>query len=291
MLPRSIQFPAHYFTLLTDNLQFEKAALLLPDHDSGFYVPWAAAGFDTTTLHRMRVSTEDAQELLSRSPAGYVWQGDDLARIAPYLSRRETTTIRQVLVFPIGNSEATDALLIVAASPYLESGQEFLRVILAAIAEPSARAIAHNRSRVTRRLASAVVFKLEDIETIADRITSRVDQPIIVAALEIGDAISQISTTNAHIDRFRVRRDILQIVASLFATTASTIDAGTQKALLLIHSDAVEDVELIAHHISASLHHLMPELLSPPALRVQHDTYPCKDVPLASLARQILQSQ
>ncbi len=239
----------------------------------------------------MRVASEDAQELLSRSPAGYVWQGDDLTRVAPYFSRRETTAIRQILVFPIGTAEATDAMLIVAASPYLESGQEFLRVILAAIAEPSARAIANNRSRVTRRLANAVVFKIEDLDTVAERITGRIDEPIIVATLEIGDAISQIATTSAHIDRYRIRRDILQIIASLFATTATTIDAGNQKTLLLLHGDQVDDIELIAHHVSASLHHMMPELPAPPALRVAHDSYPCKEHSLASLARQMLQAQ
>jgi hypothetical protein len=83
--------------------------------------------------------------------------------------------------------------------------------------------------------------------------------------------VSQIATANPYNDSFRVWQDVLRAVATLFASTASVCDAGSGRALALIHASIPDDFDLVTQQIAATLWDLFPELggTTPPRYTVE----------------------
>ncbi len=270
-LPGGLQAPAQLFGLLAENLDLKRAAILLPDYDDGTFVPWASLGFDTTTLQRMRMAKDDIATLGERGPAGVVWEGIEIKRFAPYFSHREATMLEQLLILPFTSGEQTHAVILIAESPYLTGRQEILRIVLAAVAQAAATLVSEQRHERARVLGHAVTFKRDEIGVVVDRVTSRTGEAPTILLIELSDVVSQITTANQHSDSFRVWQDVLRAMATLFASTASVCDAGSNRVLALIHSSTSDDFSLMAQQIAATLWSFFPELggTTPPRIEVE----------------------
>ena len=287
-LPESIEQPAHLFRLLVENLQLNRAAVLIPDYDEDVFVPWASNGLDATSLHRLRIPVGDLQSVAARSRTGAVWSGESVSVFAPYFSRREASMLEDLLVFPIESERGIEAVLLVTETPYFGNHTEYLRIILAAVGEPAARSIRENRLLYTATLARSIVFKPTEIPVIAERIASRAADRTILIAIQLSDLVSQVATSNLYLDPFRVWQDVLRAVAGLFASTASVCDANEQRALLLVHGDLADDLELIVGHVSASLASLFTEIEAAPVLRYDTRRYPADGEDVVALAQSLL---
>lgn len=287
-LPQSIEQPAHLFRLLVENLQLRRATILIPDYDEDVFVPWASHGLDATSLHRLRIPVSDLESVAREGGAGALWSGDAVGAFAPYFSRREASMLENLLVFPIAHEEGIQAVILITETPYFESHAEYLRIILAAVAEPAARSIRNDRFAYTTTLSRSIVFKPGEIGVVAGRIASRAGGRVMILVIQLSDLVSQVATFNDYLDPFRVWQDVLRAVAGLFASTASVCDADDQRALALVHGEVGEDVELIVQHISASLATFLPEIEAAPVLRYEVRHYPEDGSDLAALVHGLL---
>ncbi len=218
-------------------------------------------------MHRLRLPGGDLRDALGNHEAGVLWTGESCGEFAPYLSQREASMLEHLLFFPFTFRDDLQAVLVVTESPYFDGRSEYLRIILAAVAEPAAAAMNRHRDLFAQTVRQAIVFKSTDVDALARRMAARVPGGVRVVLLELSDVISQIATSNDLLDPFRVRQDVLRRIASLFASTASVCDADGQRALLLLHGTAEEDPDLLVQHVAADLARFMPELAGVPVLR------------------------
>jgi hypothetical protein len=287
-LPESLELPAHLFRLLVENLDLSRSAILLPDYDEDVFVPWAAHGLDATSLHRLRIPTADLRVVLAGNEAGVMWVGDSCREFAPYFSRREASILEQLLVFPFADQDDLQAVLIVAESSYFGVHTEFLRIILAAVGEPAASTMQQQRLAGAPFMRQSIVFKPIEVDTVAERISAHSPGGTRLVLLQLSDIISQVATANDFLDPFRVRQDVLRVLAGVFASTASVCDVDEHRALLLLHGATEEDLELLVQHASATLAHYFPEISDVPVLRFTSRRHPDDGDDLAALVRSLL---
>jgi hypothetical protein len=258
--PVSIELPSHVFSLFVDALSLTRSALLLPDYDEGVFVPWASVGFDETTLHRMRIPDTDVIELAQASESGVVWRGNEMDAFSPYFSRREASMLSQILVFPLSDSDGVQGVLLITECPYFAAHEEFLRIILAAVAEPAASRIAEQRVKYSRIMRHTVVFRPDEIPVIAERIRDRSPRGVTLLLVDLSRQVAAVSSANRYLDPFRTWQDVLRVVASLFSTTGSVCDAEGHRALIFVHGSTEEDLDLTVSHVGASLRAILPEV-------------------------------
>ncbi len=260
MLPTGLQSPAHLFTTLVRNLGLERAALLLPDYDENIFVPWASVGHDSTTVHRLRVLGSDMEALTREGSTGVLWEGDALTQLAPYFSHREASMLERLLIVPLGDTQTTQALLVISEAPMLRDNPEVLRIVLAAVSESAARAIREQRVERVQVMRHAVVFKQDEIGTVSTRIEERSPDKVLGIRIDLSDIVAHVTTANAHLDSFRIWQDVLRTIAALFASTAVVTDAGANRVIILVHEHVEDDVQLLVHHVAATLWEYFPEL-------------------------------
>jgi hypothetical protein len=287
-LPESIQLPAHLFSLLVETLQIGKGAILLPDYDENLFVPWASAGIDTTTLHRLRIPDEDIAAIKARGPSGIIWGKDEVRSFAPYFSRREASQLEKLLLFPLVSGGVVQAVLLLLETPYLDHQSEFLRLILAAVGEPAAQVVQKQRLRYSDVIRHAVVFKAIELPIVTERLTERAPRGVHLILLRLADIVSQVATANEHLDPYRVWQDILRIVASLFATSGTVCDLDRNQLLICLPGALEDDLELIVYHIGATIAELLPEVTDVPVLRFESREYPADGTDLLQLARSLM---
>ncbi|MEE8440320.1 MAG: hypothetical protein V3S41_01265 [Spirochaetia bacterium] len=287
-LPKSIQLPAHLFSLLVSTLQIGKGAILLPDYDENLFVPWASTGIDVTTLHRLRIPEEDVDAIQARGPSGIIWENDEVRSFAPYFSRREASQLERILLFPFVSTGGVQALLLLLETPYFNEQSEFLRLILAAVGEPAARVVQKQRLRYSDVIRRAVVFRAAELPLVIERLTERAPHGVHLVLLRLADIVSQVATANEHLDPYRVWQDLLRIVASLFASTGIVCDLDQNRLLICLHGALEDDLELIVYHIGATIAELLPEVTDVPVLRFQSKEYPADGADLLQLAHSLV---
>ncbi len=273
--------------MLADELDLEKAALLLPDYDDDVYVPWASTGLDATSIHRLRIPADDVHDLVNATEAGVAWVGEPAQEFAPYFSRREAAMLDHLLVFPLVDDGEPRAVLIVTESSFFEEFSDSLSLILAAVSEPAAQTISRHRLTYEQIMRQAIAFKPAEIGIVADRVAARVSEARVLS-IDLADVVAQISTSAQHIDSFRVWEDVIRVLASLFASSGSVCDARDHRAIVVLHAGHEEDSALIVHHCAASLRHYLPELKAVPVLRYSETSYPADGASLPDLIGSML---
>ena len=262
----------------------------MPDYEEDAFVPWASNGYDSTTLHRLRIPRQEmAAEIARVTPEGeigVIFAGDACGRFARYFSRREASMLERIFLFPFMAESELQALLLVTESQYLYE-DEYLRVMLAAVAEPTGGAMRSRRISDERILRRALVFRQSELEVAVDRVASQATH-VCVVLLELSDIVSQVAEAAEYLDSFRVRQDVLRVLASQFASTASVCDVDANRALLLIHGQVGDDLDLTVHHAAAAIAYLLPEISGVPVMRTVIRSYPDDGTELGSLITSIL---
>lgn len=287
-LPQSIQLPSHLFSLIVSALAVEKAAILLPDYDENLFVPWASTGLDATTLHRFRLPDEDVNTIVKRGPSGVIWEGQDVENLRPYFSRREAGQLNKVLLFAFVTDGSAQAVLMISDTAYFSERTEFLRLILAAVGEPAARVVRWQRLRYSDVIRHAVVFKMDELPIVTEKLAEHAPRGVHLIALHLSDIVSQVATSNDHIDAYRVWQDILRIIASLFASSATVCDLDKNQVLIGLHGSLEDDLDLIVYHIGVTIAELLPEVTDTPVLRYASKDYPNDGADLLQLARSLM---
>jgi hypothetical protein len=266
----------------------EKGAILLPDYDENLFVPWASTGLDATTLHRLRLPDEDVETVVSRGASGVMWNGDDVQHLKPYFSRREASQLERVLLFALVVDGKAQAVLLISDTAYFEHHTDFLRLILAAIGEPAARVVQTQRLRYSDIIRHSVVFKIDELPVVMEKLRERAPRAVGLVHLQLTDIVAQIVTANRHIDPYRVWQDLVRIVASLFASTATVCDLDRSQMLICLHGALEDDLDLIVYHIAVTISRLLPEVAGVPVLRFNSREYPSDGGDLLQLARSLM---
>jgi hypothetical protein len=199
--------------------------------------------------------------------------------------------LEHILIVPFGEPDGTQALLIVSQAPLLASNSEVLRIILAAVAESAAESMKKQRMERVAVMRHSMAFKRDELEVVAGRVEQRDPPNVLGLLVDLTDVVSHVRTANAHVDSFRVWQDILRTVAALFAASAIVADAGSNRALVLVHGNVGPDIELVIHHISATLADYFPEIGGVSAPRHSVLSYPDDTDSVSSLVSALVQKK
>lgn len=225
---------------------------------------------------------------MDASDTGILWSGETSREFAPYFSRREASLLEHLLVFPFVKQGVLEAVLLVTDTPYFDGYVEHLRIILAAVGEPATDAMQARRLARANTMRQSIAFKPSEIDVVTERTTARAHDGLGIVVVQLADVVSQVATSNDYLDAFRVWQDVLRAVAALFASSATVVDADEHRALLLLHGRTDDDLELIVHHVAATLAALMPEVSAAPVLRYDSRRYPEDGSDLGALVHALL---
>lgn len=98
-----LDFSGRFLDQLAAALNINKAAFLLTNEETEWFVPWASLGFDKTTCNRLRLPPEIIKS--SKASEYIVFSGINKSRLKPYLSQREYSLNENLYFFPFIDSE------------------------------------------------------------------------------------------------------------------------------------------------------------------------------------------
>jgi len=137
-IPAGFTAPIQLFALLKEVLPLKQGALLAYDPRRHLYSPVAAAAFDTTTRHRLRLEP-GANPDFNRAAAGQIVEvhGAGLAAFRECFSSREFSSIRELVLVPFLRSQRLVGLLLMTRKPGSPAGAalELLRSTMASAGE------------------------------------------------------------------------------------------------------------------------------------------------------------
>lgn len=229
--------------------------MLLPANEEQAYAPWAVTGFDYTTERRLRLPFPLMEELFSNAEqARFVSAEEDQRRMRPYVSNRELTSEAPLAIFRMGALPRPAALLVVAASPYLERAADILRVIVSAVNEPITALLEEHRNRRLATVRNRAVFTGHELRDAPDTVLAEQKQPLAVIEIDSGPLLRAVHEQFAEADRFRVKQDLTRIVAAVVAELGIVVDLPNDLLLAFLSNAEGVDLELLERHIEAVAH-------------------------------------
>lgn len=266
------------FRILAEKLKIERGALLLTDPASGEFAPWSMKGLDRTSEHRLRIPERELTErVLQEGAAVTVLDDARLRPLEPYLSQREFGRLSRAAIVPFSVDGRILGLLLITASPYLDSSTTVLDVAFSAIARPISGILHHNRDARLEGASERAVLDEGELLAIAAETRRPERGTVAVIGFDIDPIVGAISGGAEDVDRFRIRQDVLRVVAAMVADSVTMGTSAAGHVILLIGSDAVLDPDMVLHQISVKLAELFDEIDAPPDLnasvrRVESDT-------------------
>lgn len=261
-LEDGIEAPGRFFSLVKEQLNLKRAALLLYDPVRMVFAPWAAHGFDETTNHHLRIPL-GANETMNRLAAGKVFwlsDPDTLIRFQQFFSFREFSTLENLLLVPFIHENKFMGILLIA-----EMEGDFRKSDLSGfetLAVRAARLFYHARERCLEAAKRGIPEKPESLrESVRNAVQSclAAGTPPIMIGVNTANIIEKVKKQNPYIDPFRLREDIARVILSLFQSLGPVFQIDRERILILVTRTAERDPDLLLYHLKATLTRLLLE--------------------------------
>lgn len=258
-----IESPGRLFSLLKEELELERAALLLYDPVRMSFAPWAVHGFDETTRHRLRIPL-GANDPMNRLAAGKVFllsNPEDIQPFQQFFSFREFSALSNLLLLPF-ISESKFMGLLLAANP-VHTDLELFNTL-------STRAATHLYEAREKHLEGAKRDTPHRPESLRESVQAALqasletDRSSLMIQINTSSLVQAARKQNPYIDLFRLNQDISRVVLSLFQPLGSVFQIDSERMLILVtntaHPIQEGDHELLLYHLKSTLGRLLPEL-------------------------------
>jgi hypothetical protein len=262
-IEEGIEFPGRLFSLVKEQLQLERAALLLYDPVRMAFAPWAVHGFDETTNHRLRIplGANDTMNRLASGKVRLLSGPEQLQPFQQFFSLREFSTLSNLLLVPFIYESKFMGLLLSA-----QSGQTNLEPF-ETLAD---RAAGYLYSARERHLEGAKRGTPQQPQSLREAVRAALQpclekgfSPLLIR-INTRTLIESVQKRNPYIDLFRLNQDISRVVLSLFQSLGSVFQVDRERMLILVTNKANPlqegDCELLLYHLKATLGRLLPEL-------------------------------
>lgn len=262
-LQDGIEAPAQLFTILKDNLHLEKAALLLYDPYRMAFAPWAASGYDRTTLRKLRLPLGSNRHLnhIADGQTLVLSDRDELADFQRCFSAREFSGINQLAITPFIFEDKLLAALLITHNARLTSDES--RQLLNEISQQAAPLIFRFRDK---KLESLKRESLERPELLAERMQALIrrgretDHPAVLMKISLEKFADIITGKNPYLDSFRLHEDLTGIVSTLLHELGVVQPLGPKHLLILVYNMAEMDSRLLLHHLELTVKSFFWEL-------------------------------
>jgi hypothetical protein len=260
-LQEGIEAPAQLFAILKENFHLEKAALLLYDPYRMVFAPWAASGYDRTTLRKLRFPLGFNRHF-NRVAGGETIVLSDSGELAEFqrcFSAREFSGIGQLAVTPFICEDKLLGVLLITHNARLASAES--RQLLDEISQQAAPLILRFREK---KLESLKRDSLKRPELFAERLQSLAGRnkelPFILIKISLVQIAKIITGKNPYLDSFRLHEDLAGIFSALLHEIGSVQPLGSGQLLILVHDMAEMDSRLLLHHLELTVRSFFWEL-------------------------------
>ncbi len=249
-IEEGIETPAFLFTMLKNKLGITKGALLLYDPLKMVFAPWASSGYDTTTMHRLRIPLGFSESFneTAEGKTVVVTEEQQLEEYKPFFSNREFNLISRLIIAPLlFKNKLVSILLITEAAE--ETDNEPLNVIISNISSQLTQKIYNAREKKMQLLKKIEPEELESLENTIDKhITYALEKgnSFVLVLLKLSDFIKSIASgTSSLIDPFRLSEDITKILQSLFYNIGNIFEIESGVFIISLFKIKNPDMELI----------------------------------------------
>ncbi|HUX49413.1 MAG TPA: hypothetical protein VMW73_01385 [Spirochaetia bacterium] len=264
----SLEAPAHVFAVLKRNLVLTKAAILLPDPDERTFVPWSLSGFDVTTQRRLHIPEDSAYSLFPRRTASFLLlSGDELQPVEQYLSVREFSTVRNVVLAPFFHKAKLLAILVIAETPFFALDHTILQVMYSASEDKIASLLFSSRDTRISHIQLPLLFSHDQLPAMAHEALKEhpgEDVTLLLLELSADRAVEGIAAHARETDRYRITQDVTRLVNTMVSGLGSVFLYPEHRLVLLrVEAHGNErhlDVELLLHQMGCRLRDCFSEL-------------------------------
>jgi hypothetical protein len=257
-LPGGVELPARLFTLVAARLEIRKGALLLFDPLRLVFAPWASLGYDTTTLHRLRIplGANDSFNALANGEPLVLADAAALAAYQPYFSSREFSSMNKAFLAPFIAGEKLAGVLIASDVRAPVAGDADVLAALRTIVRTGSARIDQARERIVAAAGTGAVRGPAALEEqvarfIGSRGTSA--SPAIFVALSVEHFARKVLEGHRHLDPFRLHEDLRHFIGSFVADTGVALAARQGLFVVGLRSIDPGDVDLFMHQLTLYL--------------------------------------
>jgi hypothetical protein len=250
-----LEYPADLFSVLKKHLSIKKGALLLPENETEFFVPWSITGFDKTTQRRMRIASGLMHNALRIGESKtIVTRLKEIESFSACFSSREAALAEYLLLCFFTAEEKITGILLVADSPYLFLNTSILRLFFAAISALASPVLAGSRSpRLRKRRDHGLVRKdrfLSSLKKYAENLPK--DASLTLFTVDVKDLVREILASHPDIDNYRVLQDMSSVIETLLADCPVFVSSSKKKILAATQTGKY-DSALFIHQVSLRL--------------------------------------
>jgi hypothetical protein len=257
-LPDGIEAPARLFSIFKENLHLEKAALLLYDPYRMVFAPWAASGYDKTTLRKLRLPLGFNRHFnrVAEGETLLISERAELLEFQRCFSAREFSGMDHLAFTPFIYEGKLLAALLVTHAPGLATAEN--HKLLDEISQQAAPLIFRFREK---KLESLKRDSLESPELPSLIQASREqDIPIVLIKISLEKIAGIITGKNPYLDPFRLQEDLAGVIATLLHDIGSVRPLDPGHLLILVCDPAEIDSRLLLHHLELTVKSFFYEL-------------------------------
>jgi hypothetical protein len=292
-LPEGMEAPLDLFRILQRSFQLTHSALLLFDPLRMVFAPWASAGLDETTLHRLRIPLGFNPKLnqVANGDLLILREEEDLADFSLFFSTREFASLSELAFMPLIFDQKLIALLAVSRMGLPLEGET--AELLAQACRAAAPLIHRARElKLIRLKEGRSPEPRQDLQQALQDLQRKVESsrfPLVLIRVSLSRIVETILKKNSFVDDFRLQEDLVRIIASLLAGVGKVFKLDPKGLLLVIHRMPDADPGLLLHHLCLSLRGFFLELAAEPGMQFEERVriWPTDGTELEGLVREL----
>ncbi len=250
-LPEGVDFPGWLFTRLAGDIPLTKAALLLPDPESGDFLPWASAGLERSTVRRLRLPSD----LIVEDMPLEAGKAESLLR--SHLSSREWDLAVSFLLIPLKKKATMLGYILITDAPFLNE------------ADPDLAGWESAAARWGNLLYRHRVSRLDRMPPPVDNLPESWPARTALVRIGLADYLDLTVERFPTLDRYRLYRDFLRILASLVSRLGRSYPLGRESVLLALDETRLDDTDLFLHQVGLSFRRFLGQGRELPELEKQ----------------------
>ena len=256
-LSGGIESIAELFSLVKDFFKLSKSAILLYDPLRMVFSPWASAGLDQTTLHRLRIP-RGVNMNFKRVAKGEVLifnESGQIKEFNSFFSARENSAINQLIFVPfIADSKLIAILLIIKMEGIIDLEIPGILKEVSLVAAPH---IYQAREKKLGNLSGdSKIITFESLQSRVDELIDKCrkrNRSLVLIKISIEHIIITVLKYNEYIDPFRLKEDLFRITGSLLVDIGEVFRLNSNNLILLISEIQIMDPALLLHQLTISL--------------------------------------
>lgn len=256
-LSGGIESIAELFSLLKDFFKLSKSAILLYDPLRMVFSPWASAGLDQTTLHRLRIPL-GFNKNFNRVANGEVLifnESRQIKKFNSFFSARENSAINQLIFVPfIADSKLIAILLIIKMEALIDLETPGILKEVSLAAAPHIYKARENKLGNLSGDSKTVTFESlqSRVDELIDKCGKR-NRSLVLIKISIEHMLNTVLNYNEFIDPFRLKEDLFRIIGSLLTDIGEIYRLDSNYLILLISEMPIMDPALLLHQLTISL--------------------------------------